>query len=94
MQPFFPNYATLSSCGDFTIFQFGKHTIRFRTSPRLVRYAAIKEWDQGYLMVDEQYRNMPQVEEEYIDLVSILNNLYFDAERELAPIEKVSILYE
>ena len=94
MQPIVANQAILSSSGNFTIFKFGRHTIRFRTSPRLVRYTAVKDWDKGYLVVDAQYSNMPQVEEEYIDLVPILNNLYFDAERELAPIEKVSIHYE
>lgn len=94
MQNIVSTHATLSSSGDFSIFKFGKHTIRFRTSPRLVRYTSVKEWDKGYLVVDAQYSNMPQVEEEYIDLVPILNNLYFDAESELASIEKVSIQYE
>lgn len=93
MQAVIPSHATLSSSGSFTIFKFGPHTIRFRTSPRLVRYTSVKEWDKGYLVVDAQYSNLPHVEEEYIDLVPILNNLYFDAERELAPIEKVSIHY-
>ena len=87
-------HATLSSNGDFTIFTFGTHTIRFRTSPRLVKYTSVKEWDKGYLVVDALYCNIPHVEEEYIDLVPILNNLYFDAERELAPIKEVSIHYE
>ena len=87
-------HATLSSNGDFTIFTFGTHTIRFRTSPRLVKYTSVKEWDKGYLVVDALYNNIPHVEEEYIDLVPILNNLYFDAERELAPIKEVSIHYE
>jgi len=93
MQAVIPIHATLSSSGSFTIFKFGPHTIRFRTSPRLVRYTSVKEWDKGYLVVDAQYSNLLHVEEEYIDLVPILNNLYFDAERELAPIEKVSIHY-
>lgn len=87
-------HATLSSNGDFTIFTFGTHTIRFRTSPRLVKYTSVKEWDRGYLVVDALYSNIPHVQEEYIDLVPILNNLYFDAERELAPIKEVSIHYE
>ena len=94
MQASTPTHATLSSSGGFTIFKFGTHTIRFRTSPRLVRYASVKEWDKGYLVVDALYSNIPHVKEEYIDLVPILNNLYFDAERELAPIKEVSIHYE
>lgn len=86
--------ATLSSKDCFTIFRFGKHTIRFRTSPRLEKYTSVKEWDKGYLVVTAKYRNIPHDEEEYIDLVPILKNLYFDAEQALAPIEKVSIQYE
>lgn len=86
--------AILSSNGDFTIFRFGKHTIRFRTSPRLERYTSVKEWDNGYLVVTAKYKCFPQDEEEYIDLVPILNNLYFDAQKELDSIQKVSIQYE
>ena len=94
MQASAATHATLSSSGDFTIFKFGTHTIRFRTSSRLVKYTSVKEWDKGYLVVDALYSNIPHVEEEYIDLVPILNNLYFDAECELAPIKEVSIHYE
>lgn len=95
MKSVMPNaQATLSSDGNFSIFRFGKHTIRFRTSPRLERYTAVKEWDSGYLVVSAKYRNIPHEEEEYIDLVPILSNLYFDAVKELTPIKKVSIQYE
>ena len=94
MQASVSTHATLSSRGDMTIFKFGPHTIRFRTSPRLVKYTSVKEWDKGYLVVDAVYSSIPHVQEEYIDLVPILNNLYFDAERELAPIKEVSIHYE
>lgn len=94
MQQLAPSQAILSSRDCFTIFQFGKHTIRFRTSPRLEKYTSVKEWDNGYLVVTAKYSNLPHDEEEYIDLIPILNNLYFDAERVLAPIKKVSIQYE
>lgn len=86
--------ALLSSKGEFTIFRFGRHVIRFRTSPRLERYTLVKEWDQGYLVVCAKYAGIPQEEEEYIDLVPILTNLYFDAQKVLSPIRKVSIQYE
>lgn len=85
--------ATLSSYGDMTIFQSGRHVIRFRTSPKLERYTAVKEWDRGYLVVMAKYQSQVEEEEEYIDLVPILNNLYFDAEKFLAPIRKVRIAY-
>ena len=86
--------ATLSSEGEFTIFKFGTNTIRFRTSPRLVRYTAVKEWDRGYLVVDALYSTRSEPIEEYIDLVPILENLHFDVERELSPIQEVSISYD
>lgn len=85
------NQAILSSREDFSIFRFGNHVIRFRTSPRLERYTSVREWD---LVVTAKYQNIPEEEEKYIDLVPILKNLYFDPERSLAPIEKVSIQYE
>ena len=43
MQASVPTHATLSSSGDFTIFQFGTHTIRFRTSSHLIKYTSVKE---------------------------------------------------
>lgn len=86
--------AVLSSKGNLTSFSCGSHTIRFRSSPRLERYTAVKEWDHGYLVVMAKYRNIPNEEEEYIDLVPILNNLYFDADRFLSPIKKVVIRYD
>ena len=64
------------------------------TTSQLERYTAVKEWDQGYLVVSAKYKNMPQEEEEYIDLVPILKNLYFDATEFLSPIESVIIQYE
>lgn len=86
--------AILSSNKEYTIFNFGRHTIRFRTSPRLERYTAIKEWDHGYLVVSAKYKGIPADIEEYIDLVPILNNLCFDTDKVLSHIENVRIQYE
>ncbi|MEG1196684.1 MAG: hypothetical protein RSE58_14015, partial [Clostridia bacterium] len=86
--------AVLSSNGEFTSFSSGGHTIRFRTSPHLVRYTSVKKWDHGYLVVMAKYNNIPHDEEEYIDLIPILHNLYFDAERFLSMIKKVNIHYD
>ncbi len=88
------NQAILSSKGDFSSFSFGGHVIRFKTSSRLERYTKVKEWDKGYLVVMAKYRNKPDDIEEYIDLVPILQNLYFDTERFLKPIEGVYIKYD
>ena len=86
--------AYLSNNGEYTTFTFGGRTLTFLTSKSLERYTSVKEWDNGYLVVMAKYSTRPTEEEEYIDLVPILKNLYFDVEQTLAPIEKVSIQYE
>lgn len=47
----------------------------------------------GYLVVMAKYSHSMQDEEEYIDLIPILENLYFDAEEFLKPIKEVRIEY-
>ena len=89
-----PHEATLSSNGDMTIFSFGPHVIRFRTSPHLERYTEIKEWDNGYIVCMAKYDNAAIPEEEYIDLIPILENLYFNPSRCLKSIERVRICYD
>ena len=85
------NLALLSNRDGFTVFQFGKHTIRFRAPYSLERYTEIKEWDNGYLVVMAKYSHNTEPEEEYIDLVPILENLYFDTDTFLSPIRKVCV---
>ncbi len=86
--------AVLSHQGNLTSFQHGSHTIRFRTSSKLEKYLEVKEWDHGYLVVTAKYQGFPTAEEEYIDLVPILNNLYFDANQFLSTINEVKIAYD
>ena len=86
--------ATLSSKGEMTIFSFGRHVIRFKTSPHLERYEDVREWDKGYLVCTAKYDNAIEAEEEYIDLIPILRNLYFDPEAFLTPIQEVRIHYD
>lgn len=86
------NEAILSNDREFTSFIFNGHNIRFRTSSRLERYTKIVEWDHGYIVVMAKYEGHEE-EEEYIDLVPILENLYFDANEFLSPIQKVRIEY-
>lgn len=86
------NCAFLNNNGDFTSFSYGGKNIRFRTSSALERYTDVLEWDHGYLVVLAKYKGCP-VEEEYIDLIPILNNLYIDADAFLQPIRKVSVQY-
>lgn len=85
--------AILSSESKYTIFKFGRHTIRFKAPHSLEHYSSVKEWDHGYLVVMAKYSHNSQDEEEYIDLVPILEKLYFDAEEFLKPIKEVRVEY-
>lgn len=84
--------ATLSNEKNFTIFQYGNHVIRFAAPYSLERYTEVKKWDKGYLVVMAKYKHNQEPEEEYIDLVPILQNLYFNADAFLAPIKGVKIV--
>ena len=88
------NIALLSNADEYTVFQFGKHTIRFRAPFSLEYYTEVKEWDHGYLVVMAKYRHNAAAEEEYIDLIPILEDLYFDADAFLSPIKGVRIEYD
>lgn len=88
------NFALLSSQDGFTVFRFGKYTIRFRAPYSLERYTEVTLWDNGYLAVMAKYSHNPEPEEEYIDLVPILKNLFFDATAFLTPIKGVKVCYE
>ena len=83
--------AFLSS--NFSSFTFGNRQIRFRTSSKLNRYMEVRKWDAGYLVVIADYQTLG-LTEEYIDMVSILNELYFDTEKFLESIKEVKIHYE
>lgn len=86
------SHAILRSHEEYTIFEYNGQVIRFMTSPRLERYTKVIEWDYGYLVVMAKYQNLAE-KEEYIDLIPILENLYYDVEGFLKPIEKVRIDY-
>jgi hypothetical protein len=86
------NYAILSNSGEFTIFEFNGQVIRFVTSSKLERYTKVLEWDHGYLVVMAKYQNLDEVEE-YIDLLPILQNLYYDADAFLDSIKEVRVGY-
>ena len=85
------NIAYLSCDGKYTIFEFRKHIIRFVTSSRLEYYTEVKAWEHGYIVVMAKYEGEEEVEEEYIDLVPILKNLYFDVEEFLGEIKEVRL---
>ncbi len=87
-------YATLSNDSQYTIFKFNDIVIRFCSPYSLEYYTDIKEWDKGYLVVMAKYRHNNEVEEEYIDMASILKNLYFDADAFLKHIKGVKLQYD
>ena len=86
--------AYLSSSNGYTIFKYDEYVIRFIAPYSLERYVEIKEWDKGYIVVMTKYEHNSYEEEEYIDLVPILEHLYIDVEDFLKNIEKVSVLYD
>ena len=65
--------------------------IRFAAPYSLEYYTEVKEWDKGYLVVMAKYKHNQKPEEEYIDLVPILQDLYFNADEFLAPIKGVKV---
>ena len=85
--------AILKSKDEYTIFQFNNDIIRFMTSTRLERYTKIIELDHGYLVVMAKYKNIGEVEE-YIDLIPILDKMYYDVDKFLEPIKTVKIDYD
>ena len=84
--------AYLSNDKDMIKFQYGDKIIRFRGAYSLERFTAVKEWDNGYLVVMAKYRHNKEPEEEYIDLIPILEDLYYDVDQFLKSIKGVKIV--
>ena len=72
--------AYISNRGEYTTFSVGDRNIE------------VVEWDQGYLVVISKNKGKEQ-EEDYIDLVPILENLLIDPVSFLDPIKEVKIRY-
>ena len=80
--------ALLSNDGGYI--SFNGRTIRFKGPYSLVRIAKVKEWDNGYLVVDAVYsHSRNELVEDYIDLIPILEDLYIDPKLFLQPIKSV-----
>lgn len=86
--------AILSSDERYTIFKFQDRTIRFACPYSLERYTRINKWEHGYIEVMAKYSHNETDEEEYIDLIPVLKNLYMDADEFLEPIKKVRVYYD
>lgn len=86
--------AYLSSDREYTIFKYADYIIRFQAPYSLEKYTEVKEWDNGYLVVMAKYEHNEEPEEEYIDLIPILENLYIDADKFVEKIKKVKVKYD
>lgn len=86
--------AYLSNDKDMIQFQYENRRIRFRGPYSLEHFTSVKEWDNGYIVVMAKYKHNQYPEEEYIDLIPILRNLYIDALKFLNPIKEVKLDYE
>ena len=76
--------------GKYSLFSFRDKCLKFRTSTKLKKYLRVKQWDNGYLVVDVDYDTLGETEE-YVDIKSILDDLYIDAHSFLSPIKGVTI---
>lgn len=83
--------AVLSNEGAFTLFSFGGRRIKFSAPYSLKRYIKVRKWDRGYIEVDTEYDH--GIEEEYIDLEPILENLFIRPSKFLSPIKRVEVRY-
>lgn len=85
------DYAIIGNKDNFTIFRYGNYMIRFKAPYSLEKYTDVKEWDHGYLVVMAKYSHREEDEEEYIDLIPILENLYISPDVFLKPIKEVRV---
>ena len=85
--------AFLSNEGNYTVFRYNEHVIRSLALYSLERYVEVKEWDNDYLVVMAKYKHSDELVEEYIDVLPILDNLYFDKSEFLGSIRRVEICY-
>ena len=85
------SYALLTNDGPFTIFKFGNEVIRFAAPYSLDHYEKIVSWKNGLITVMTKYNNTPGLEEEYVDVGYVLENLNYDVEKVLSQIKEVRI---
>lgn len=87
-------YAILTNENGYTIFMIDNYKIRFKAPYSLEYYSSIKNWDNGYLTVMAKYQHNKDLEEEYIDLLPILDDLYIDKEIFLKSVKGVRIKHD
>ena len=85
--------AYISNNGEYIAFAHNERVIRFKGPKALESIRKVKEWDNGYLVVDAKYDYSDELVEDYIDFGQILRDLYQDDVRFLKPIKKVEVKY-
>lgn len=90
------NTAYLYNKGEYTFFKIDREIIKFATSPYLSSYKRVKEYDNGYIVVDAEYimpddRNKKYIEEDYIDIQYTMNDLGLN-DKILGVVKEVKIL--
>lgn len=83
--------AFISNEGRYICFSYNGRNVRFRGPYSLVRFDKVKQWDNGYLVVDAFFEHEQESVEDYIDLVSILEDLYIDPKEFLKGIKDVEV---
>ena len=83
--------AYISNSGEYIVFTHNNRTIRFKGPKSLESIREVKEWDNGYLVVDAKYNYSNELVEDYIDFKQILRDLYQDDVRFLMPIKNVEV---
>ena len=86
--------AKLSNDSNYTLFSFENTRLKFIAPYSLQKYESVVSWNNGYLVVMAKYAHNKELEEEYIDLLPILKNLYIDPDTYLKPIKKVEVCYD
>ena len=84
--------AYIGNEGRYTVFTNGEERLKFIAPYSLERYIKVKEWNNGYIVVDTKYSHSDEPVEEYIDLIPILNNLMIDKETFLSQIKRVEVV--
>lgn len=82
--------AILSNKGRYSTFEYGGRTITFMHGKNLEEYISVKEWDDGYLVVECRGK-VNGVYEDYIDLNYMLDMIYMDPRSYLSGVKEVRI---
>ena len=75
------------------IFTYGDIRLKFGAPYSLAYYDSVKKWNHGYLVVMAKYSHLKELEEEYIDLIPVLDELMMDNDAFLSQIDRVVVRY-